>query len=248
MKEDFGCLHFDLKLSSWIFLSSLSSDSGGKPWGQSIPWRDRKLPRQAEGVLRASRTPPTIDSKTMMDGFDLCCPPSCNHPLYPTFSLYKPGSIFGTVETILFYCGDLILFGTVETLFYCLPSASLTEINSFLVPPPVISLSLDFVSDEWPNLVCLGPLEPRAFVPLGQGYAWRKYHSIALPWSMLIALPILTFTRPYHSYRLERKPVCLNNNRKQYILTMSVFIQIIKSQENSFIVWRPQKQSEERQL
>ena len=61
---------------------------------------------------------------------------------------------------------EVFFFFTLETASgisdLCLPG--LTEINSFLVSPLFISLPLDFVSDEWPNLVYLGFLEPGALL------------------------------------------------------------------------------------
>lgn len=115
MKKDFSCLHFDLKLSIWVFLSNLSPGSGGRPWGQRLPWWEEKLPLQGCGLTWASKTSPMIDSK-MIDQFDLY---THNH-LCPTFSLYKQGSIFSTLETI------------TETLVCCLPSVGVTDINSLL--------------------------------------------------------------------------------------------------------------------
>jgi len=47
-------------------------------------------------------------------------------------------------------------------------SVGLTEIN--FVSPPFVSLPLDFVSSKRLDLVCLGPLEPGALVPLHPGY------------------------------------------------------------------------------
>lgn len=47
-----------------------------------------------------------------------------------------------------------------------LPGVGLPEINSFLSPT---ALPLDFVSTEWPNLVCLGPLKPRGLASLRPG-------------------------------------------------------------------------------
>ena len=78
--------------------------------------------------------------------------------LCPTFCLYKPSSIFGTLDTIF------------ETLVHCLPGVGLTDINSFLVLPPLVSWPLDFVRGEWPNLVFGGPLEPGALASLGPSY------------------------------------------------------------------------------
>ena len=65
--------------------------------------------------------------------------------LCSTFSLYKPRSIFSTLETIF------------EILAYCLPGVGLTEINPSLVSPPAVSLPLDFVRSKHLNLVYLGP-------------------------------------------------------------------------------------------
>lgn len=47
-------------------------------------------------------------------------------------------------------------------LVHCLSSVGLTELNSFLVLPPL----LHSVSSNWPILVCLGPQEPRALEAL----------------------------------------------------------------------------------
>lgn len=65
--------------------------------------------------------------------------------------LIQPANNFSTWETVF------------ETLVPCLPGVgvSLSEINSFHVPPPPVSLPLDFVSGEWPNLVYLEDLAPR---------------------------------------------------------------------------------------
>lgn len=65
--------------------------------------------------------------------------------LCPSFSFYKPGKIFGTLETIF------------EILAHCLLGIGLTEINSFLVSQPLMSLPLDFASGQWSNVVCLEP-------------------------------------------------------------------------------------------
>ena len=51
--------------------------------------------------------------------------PTC---LWPAFSLFKPGSIFGTWKTVF------------EMLLHCLPGVGSTEINPFLVSPPFGSL------------------------------------------------------------------------------------------------------------
>lgn len=72
------------------------------------------------------------------------------------FRLNKPGSIFSSLETIF------------QTLVHNLPSVGLTKIISFLVLPPFIFLSLDFVSGKWQNLVHLGP--PGALALLHTNY------------------------------------------------------------------------------
>lgn len=74
------------------------------------------------------------------------CPPARATNMYSTFSSYEFRSISCTWETIF------------ETLVCCLPGVDLTEINSFLVSPPLFSQTLDFVSCEWMNLVCVGTL------------------------------------------------------------------------------------------
>ena len=60
-----------------------------------------------------------------------------------------------------------------SAVFQCWPHC----INSFLVSPPLVSLSLDFVSSKWLNLVCLGPPGPGALGPL-----WPSYRKTVLPW------------------------------------------------------------------
>ena len=76
--------------------------------------------------------------------------------LCPTLSFYKPTSIFSTLESVF------------ETLAHCLPGGGLTEINPFLVLPPLVSLPLDFISGEWLNLVCSGTPAPRV-IPSKRG-------------------------------------------------------------------------------
>ena len=99
--------------------------------------------------------PAVIDSKAVINlTIRLHVPTS----LCPTFSLDKPRSIFSTLETVF------------EMLVFCLPGVGLTEINPFLVSPLLISLPVDFVSSEWPNLVCVVPLGPGASAPLCLGY------------------------------------------------------------------------------
>lgn len=119
--------------------------------------------------------------------------------LYRTFSLYKPGSIFITPEAIF------------ETLVYCLSSASLTELNSFLVLPPLVSLPLDSVSSEWPILVCLGPQEPHALAALTPATALGIVGPPQL--HFLIRLPTLHLPLPVPRELSERWDI-----RKSYPL------------------------------
>lgn len=76
----------------------------------------------------------------------------------PTFSLLKEGMYFQDF-------GD-----NLEKLAYGLPGVDLTEINSFLVPLPLLPLPLDFVKGEWQSLVCLGHPKPGALAPLHPSY------------------------------------------------------------------------------
>lgn len=52
-----------------------------------------------------------------------------------------------------------------ETLVHSLPHVDLTEISYFLASPRLLSLSLDSVSGEWLDPVCLVPLESGIFAP-----------------------------------------------------------------------------------
>lgn len=83
-------------------------------------------------------TPTVMDPKTMMDltftATTCTYPPPPSH--LPHIFFYKPGSVFGILET------------TFEMLVCCLPSVGLTEVNSSLVLSSLISLPLGFVSSE----------------------------------------------------------------------------------------------------
>ena len=111
-----------------------------RPWGQTISRGKPKLPLKQKGQSWASKTPPTIACKTMIHLTSTYLPIRTH--LCPAFSLYKPRGIFSTLETVF---EMLINF----------PSVGLPEINSFLVSPPLVSLPLDFVSQEWLNPFCL---------------------------------------------------------------------------------------------
>ena len=78
--------------------------------------------------------------------------------LRPAFALFKLGCVLSTLETVS------------VTFVRCLPGIGLTEMNSFLVSPPLLSLPLDFPRGEWSNQVCLGSPEPAAFPPLHPSY------------------------------------------------------------------------------
>ena len=67
----------------------------------------------------------------------------------------------------------------LETLVCCLPSVALTEINSFLVSLPLVSLLLDFIRSKWPHLICLGSQEPGAlsYTLAPQLYSHRSLES-----------------------------------------------------------------------
>ena len=62
-----------------------------------------------------------------------------------------------------------------EALVGCLPGVGLTEINSFPVSPPLVSLPLGFVSVQWPNLVGLGLPEPGALALLCSAASQKGY-------------------------------------------------------------------------
>lgn len=131
-------IHSDPKLVSWV-LSSLGLGSSGRPWTQSILWGKRNSSQDCPEPGRPARDRPQDG-----DGLDLVNPWTYAHPSMPHIFLYKPGSVFSPLETI---------FG----ISVCwLPSVGLTETNSFLVSPPVVSLSLDFFGDERRTLVGVG--------------------------------------------------------------------------------------------
>ena len=80
-------------------------------------------------------TPTVMDSKTMME-LTFTATGRYPPPPLPHIFFYKPGSVFGILETIF------------EMLVCCLPSVGLTEDNSSLVLSSLISLPLGFVSSE----------------------------------------------------------------------------------------------------
>lgn len=93
------------------------------------------------------------DPKTMNDPPDLTAHLRVPTNLWSTFFFCELRSIFSTLKNIF------------EMLVHCLPSVGPTEINSFVVSPPLVSLPLDFISSKWPNLISLGPLQPGTIVP-----------------------------------------------------------------------------------
>lgn len=53
------------------------------------------------------------------------------------------------------------------------PSVGLTEMNSFLVSPPLVSLGLWILSVVSGETVCVGDVEPGALMPPGPGHSSR---------------------------------------------------------------------------
>lgn len=113
--------------------------------GKASPDGNRNSHLEKQRPPWASKSPPAMDSKMTMDLTFTALLQVHTH-LSPTFSSYKPGSVFGTLETAL------------EGLAPCLVGVGLAEVNSFPVRPPHISWPLDFV--EQLDLVCLGALRP----------------------------------------------------------------------------------------
>ena len=137
------------------FLVGLSFPAGLQaqaqdPEGKASPAGNRNHWSQQGG----SKALPVMDSNTMK-GLTFTARLQVPTHLRPTCSLYKPASVFSTWETVF------------ETLVP-VPGVgvSLSEINSFHVPPPPVSLPLDFVSNKWRSgSVC----EPRSRVPSHPG-------------------------------------------------------------------------------
>lgn len=140
MKEDFGYLHFDLKLSSWIFLSSLPLRLGVRPLGQNPLKGTKTTPLKQQGLPWVSKTPPLIDSQTVIS-LPFLAYLHTSTRLRHTFSLYKPGSGLGILETVF---AMLVCYVT---------GVGLTEINSFYFHHPLFSFFLNFINSKWPNLV-----------------------------------------------------------------------------------------------
>ena len=67
----------------------------------------------------------------------------------------------GRGPAVSFYINRKLFSALLETVFetrvYCLPGVGLTEINSFLVSPPLVTLPLAFVTGEWWKQVYSGP-------------------------------------------------------------------------------------------
>lgn len=86
--------------SDWVLLSSLSLNLGQTPCEQSILWWKPKLSPQATGTALSQQEPSRAsgaDPKTMIN---LTFTDQLQVPtdFCPTFSFYKPGSIFSTWE------------------------------------------------------------------------------------------------------------------------------------------------------
>ena len=138
LKEDFHSLYFELKLSNW--LSSSFSYLQQKTWWAENPLMEWKLYPQAIRIA-LNQQDPAHDWLQDSNQFNLHSPPAGTHNLCLTFSFYKPGGIFSVLEMVF------------EKLVYSLPGVGFTEINSFLVSPWLVSLPVDFVSQEWLSLV-----------------------------------------------------------------------------------------------
>lgn len=128
---------------NYFFFQAYLLTQGKDQVGETFPDRNQNYPLSNRILL--------IHPKTMIN---LIFSVQLHVPIDfgPTFFLYKPISIFSILEVAF-------------SMLFCFPSVGLTEVNSFLVSPPLVSLPLDFVNGEWPNLLCLRPLEPDALAP-----------------------------------------------------------------------------------
>lgn len=100
----------------------------------------------------------------------------------------------------------------------CLPIAGLTEIDSLLISPLLVSLPLDFVNSEWLTLVCLENPEPCARVSQLQAGGELKEACASgflqtLPGSLSsgIQLSQVTVINLTHGYTDKRHPMIPSN-------------------------------------
>lgn len=124
------------------------------PEGKSILNGNQNYPLTPWGPPWSHKTPPVIDSKTMMN---LTFTAHLHLPthLSPTLSLHKAGSIFSTWETV-FETLVLCLFHCHSSLCRWILSAVSDRIWSVWDPPPP-------------------PLEPGALAPLYPGHNPTNY-------------------------------------------------------------------------
>lgn len=147
--------------------------------------------------------------------------------LWPLFSC-KPGTVFGILETVIEMLHQLSF-----------PHVGLSEINSYLVSLSLISLTVDFVSSKWLNMVCLGPLEPGVLVPLHLATVHLmkihnfKYNSVAYStsthscWKMRHKLNILKLNSRYSPKR--GLPFFLEKKKKTVKVDYAVFLWVALS-------------------
>ena len=143
LKEDLGCFHIDLKLSSWVLpicLLALVEDPEGKvfPWGElKLPWGNRAHLKPKR--LHLGWTPWQWSIWPLL--------PTCMYPL-----TFGPHFLYINLEIV-----SVLLETVFEKLFCCVSGVGLAEINSLPHHP---HLSAFGFCQQW--LVCLGPLEPGA--------------------------------------------------------------------------------------
>lgn len=86
-----------------------------------------KPPAQATGPTLSQQVPQVTEPTTMID-LTRTAHPHVPTNLCPTFALYEPGHLFSSLGTVF------------DMSVRCLPGVGLTEINSFPMSPPLISL------------------------------------------------------------------------------------------------------------
>lgn len=118
-----------LNLLAGFFLPAYLLAQGEGPVGKVSSSGNWNYFLEQKGPPSASKTLVVIDSKMIIRLTSTAYLHIPTHPC-PVFSLYKPGSISGTLETVF------------ETLIGSLPSNSLIERYPFLVSPPRVSLPL----------------------------------------------------------------------------------------------------------
>ena len=102
--------------------------------------------------------------------------------LCPTFSLYKPGSIFSTLETVF------------ETLDRGIPGVGSTEINPFLVAPPLISLPLDFCQQQVARPGLFGTLWAKLLHPCALVTISSFFIAVMMCWALCMLIHFIIVT------------------------------------------------------